>query len=383
MRQTASIISTYTADVSGVASALFELGGMTVIHDASGCNSTYNTHDEPRWYNHDSLVFISALSEMDAMMGSDDKLINDIIETARELHPKFIAIAGTPIPMMIGTDLNAIAKVVEDSTGIPSFGLNTNSMHTYISGISKAFLALAKRFVKTDSHRQQGTGKVNIIGLTPLDYSINGSDSSMRQWLQDSGMQVCSSWAMGSTLEEIENAGNADVSLVVSYDGLAAARYLYDTYQIPYVIGSPLGSSFSDMLVQALKEASTSGQCSVPYLHSGNDSSHIVLIGESVYCESLASSIAHEYGKPCRVICPVETEQKLLNAVDVIAEDEDDIIPGLSEDDIIIADPLYKPICPPGSRFYSLPSESFSGRIYRQDIPNLINRSIKKEDKNI
>ncbi|MEG2653826.1 MAG: oxidoreductase, partial [Ruthenibacterium sp.] len=39
MKQTASIISTYAADVSGVASALFELGGMTVMHDASGCNS--------------------------------------------------------------------------------------------------------------------------------------------------------------------------------------------------------------------------------------------------------------------------------------------------------------------------------------------------------
>ena len=42
-------MSTYTADCSGVASALYELGGMTVIHDASGCNSTYSTHDEPRW----------------------------------------------------------------------------------------------------------------------------------------------------------------------------------------------------------------------------------------------------------------------------------------------------------------------------------------------
>jgi len=47
LKQTARIISTYAGDTSGVASALFELGGMTVMHDASGCNSTYNTHDEP------------------------------------------------------------------------------------------------------------------------------------------------------------------------------------------------------------------------------------------------------------------------------------------------------------------------------------------------
>ena len=116
MRQTASIISTYTADVSGVCSALFELGGMAVMHDASGCNSTYNTHDEPRWYDMDSMVFLSGLSEMEAIMGDDEKLIGDIVAAATDLHPRFIAIAGTPIPMMIGSDFRAIAASVERKT---------------------------------------------------------------------------------------------------------------------------------------------------------------------------------------------------------------------------------------------------------------------------
>ena len=72
MKQTASVISTYSADVMGVCSALFELGGMTVMHDASGCNSTYTTHDEPRWYDMDSMVYISGISEMEAIMGDDE-----------------------------------------------------------------------------------------------------------------------------------------------------------------------------------------------------------------------------------------------------------------------------------------------------------------------
>ena len=57
MRQSYRMIPIYTADVSGVCSALYELGGMTVMHDPSGCNSTYNTHDEIRWYDQDSLIF--------------------------------------------------------------------------------------------------------------------------------------------------------------------------------------------------------------------------------------------------------------------------------------------------------------------------------------
>lgn len=98
MRQSYRIIPIYTADVSGVCSALYELGGMTVMHDPSGCNSTYNTHDEIRWYDQDSLIFISGLTEIDAILGNDRKFIDDIEHAVRELHPKFIALAGSPIP---------------------------------------------------------------------------------------------------------------------------------------------------------------------------------------------------------------------------------------------------------------------------------------------
>ena len=38
---------------------------------------------------------------------------------------------------------------------------------------------------------------------------------------------------------------------------------------------------------------------------------------------------------------------------------------------LVIADPLFRPICPPEVRFIALPSESFSGRLYREQIPNL------------
>ena len=93
----------------GVCSALFELGGMIIMHDASGCNSTYTTHDEPRWYDMDSMVYISGLSEIEAIMGDDEKLIGDICDAAQELHPRFIAIAGTPIPTMVGFDYEAVA----------------------------------------------------------------------------------------------------------------------------------------------------------------------------------------------------------------------------------------------------------------------------------
>ena len=78
MKQTTRVLSIYSSDTAGTASMLYELGGMTVIHDASGCNSTYSTHDEPRWYQMDSMIYISGLTETDVILGNDERLVNDV-----------------------------------------------------------------------------------------------------------------------------------------------------------------------------------------------------------------------------------------------------------------------------------------------------------------
>ena len=51
---------------------------------------------------------------------------------------------------------------------------------------------------------------------------------------------------------------------------------------------------------------------------------------------------------------------------------EEEIENALTGAAFVIADPLFKPICPDSVKFIELPSESFSGRIYREQIPNLV-----------
>ena len=91
------------------------------------------------------MIFISGLTEIDAVMGNDEKLIQDIEEAARELKPKFIALAGSPIPFMNGTDFPAIAEILEQDLGIPSFSVPTNGMHDYVYGAGMALAEIAKR----------------------------------------------------------------------------------------------------------------------------------------------------------------------------------------------------------------------------------------------
>ena len=393
MKQIASRISIYSADAFGVCSALYELGGLCVMHDASGCNSTYNTHDEPRWYDFDSMVYISGLSEMEAIMGDDQKFIDDIVYTAKELSPNFIAMAGTPIPTMIGTDFKAIANIIEKETNIPTFGFDTTGMHSYVSGAYKAFEALAKRFLKRNDKESRAEQKesvdkesrevkntiikVNILGVTPLDFSINKSVEAMVDLLKENNFEVISTWAMGSSLEYIKNAGDADVNLVVSYSGIGAAKYMYENLNIPYVVGTPFGKEFANQVIEDLKEVKSTKENKISYDNRKIDKdAEITIVGESIMSESLAYAISKEKNKTVNVISSLETDEKLLLEGDKIAMFEDDIEKCLKNSKTIIADPLFRPICPLDSNFISLPHEAFSGRIYRDEIPNIINKSL-------
>ena len=369
MKQTSRIISTYSADVFGVCSALFELGGMTVMHDASGCNSTYSTHDEPRWYDMDSMVYISGLSEMEAIIGDDEKLIGDIVAAARELHPRFIAVAGTPIPAMTGFDFEAVAELIQQRTGIPAFGFATTGMNTYVHGASMALEGIARRFVKEDIPKT-ARPSANILGLTPLDFSVNGTDASIVRFLEEAGYEVISRWAMGSTLEQLEQAGGAQVNLVVSAAGMGAAKALRERFGTPYVVGVPMGAAFAEQLKAALQTAVETGKTQVPASRlPGED---IVVIGEGVTSLSLASAIELETGSGVKVLCTTECDSSVLRSKDRQTLFEEEIAAEVSAARLVIADPLFRPICPKNVRFLELPTEAFSGRIYRPQIPNLV-----------
>lgn len=374
IKQTAAIISTYAADISGICSAMYELGGMTVMHDASGCNSTYNTHDEPRWYDMDSLVFISALSEIEALLGDDDKLINDIVNAAKELKPKFITLGGTPIPMMMGTDFPAVARQIERETGIMTFGLNTDGMHSYIFGVSKAFAALAER-VCLDGVEKTKQLSVNILGATPLDFSINGTVRAMADALEEQGIEVYAVWAIHTAkvedlYERIQTAGAAHVNLVVSASGLKAAKILWKRFGIPYVIGTPCGKKFTQKITDGIRQAAATGEHQ--NLCKYFPESDKVIIGESITALSLANALYEETGVGAKVLCAVDAEEELLSDGCVSARDEAEIIPYLEKAKIVIADPMYRPICSEHVQFVELPHEGFSGRIYREQIPNLV-----------
>lgn len=343
------------------------------MHDASGCNSTYSTHDEPRWYNSESLVFISGLTEMDAIMGNDDKLTDDMCSAINELKPAFSALISTLIPTMNGCDIDAIAMEVEARSGIPCLPFHTDGLHPYTYGVSEALYSYAKRMVDLNAIKQPGT--VNILGATPLDFSISGTVSSIAEVLRANGWKVPGTWAMGSSPKELKDAGKAMVNLVISSSGIKLARFLQDTFGTPYVIGTPIGRAFTDIILADLKKSADDGISRISFSSFVPKAEETrLIIGESVISRSLAASIGLEKGNVCKVISSVDAPFEpvsILTGNDIEGEYEEDIANACVNAETVICDPLYKPLLPPKCHFISLPHEAFSGRMFRASIPDL------------
>ena len=378
MRIVSSVLSIHSSDTAGVCSSLYELGGMTVVHDASGCNSTYATHDEPRWYSHGSRTYISALTESDVIMGNDERFIDNVSQSASEFPEcRFIAICGSPLPLMVGTDFAALGREIECRTNLPVLALNTNGISSYLAGVNQALTAFAKRFCQKGL--QKSERKVNILGATPLDFSINGSHKSICAFLEENGFEINSVWSMDSSFEELCRAGEASVNLLVSSSALELARYFEEEFDIPYTAILPLGKKSGAICIDSLREAAVSKKSSAPAVTMRNCGNEGTIIGETLWSSSLALALELDSGLKCQVLNPLEEAYAFVKNGELSVPDEKSVEAAFSQSKRVFADPLYKPAVPEGVSFYALPHEAFSGRCFRKNMKDLCNKNLEKE----
>lgn len=463
--QTHVFTSTYTADVSGVCSALYELGGMTVIHDPSGCNSTYSTHDEPRWFDTDSLMFVSGLDEMTAVLGDDNVLIDDVTHAVRDLKPRFVTLCSGSIPHIIAFDCKGVAHLLEKRTGVPMLPVATTGNRSYVAGVGAALTEWVKRFADPleSPYRVGSSGSpdcstntlegaagpescagkklngaadpeacgnesfsVNLLGVTPLDFSINGNVDAMRKVFEDAGIPVNCCAAMGESFDSLRHIFRASVNVVVSSCGRRLARYMEQTAGIPYVEGTPIGAYGATRLPELAIEAHEKKRASLEdalegafgsaLTGSGNGASgtagketaarpdslrmllakkkgdseeirlwkgnpahdrwdvsdgQILIIGEEVFVQSLAAAI-NQLTPDCR-----HGLRAFAVWPDVDHGFPEDVLAELiRKSRYIIGDPLYRTI-PHDSKqntFVDFPHEAYSGRIFRDRIPVFIGK---------
>ena len=370
MERLFKVLPPFAPDYSGVCSVLFELGGLAIIIDASGCTGNYTGYDEPRWYGSPGPVLCSGLREMDAVMGDEEKFFRKVREYLGANQPSFIALLGSPAPMVIGMDYNAVAAEISAKFSIPAFAFDTNGMRHYDHGASLAFLEIAKRFVAPPV--QKIKNGINIIGATPLDLGVSENLDLLISRLELIGYNVVSCWAMNSNLKAISSAAEAELNLVISGTGLAAARYLERVYGIPFVTGMPIGTRavkhFWDRLVPRWRGFAAETET---WPESDNPS-RALIVGEQVTANALRDCLRYDFGfRRVDVASYFMMDAELMEAEDRSLRTEADLteLTTTGQYNLIIGDPLYQPLAVPtaGGVYIDLPHYAVSSKVYRAD----------------
>ena len=328
-------LTPFAPDQSGAVAVFYELGGMIVICDAGGCAGNICGFDEPRWEKHKSAIFSAGLRDMDAIMGRDEKLAEKIAGAAQQIDVHFIALIGTPVPAVIGTDYTALSRLVEKRTHLPVVSVDTNGMELYDRGERKAYDALYRKFAKERFPVKKG--KVNVFGEA---LGFAGAEPAAGE-----GDPSAASESGDDPLEKIRRASEAEKNIAASPSGIAAARYLQETFGTPYEIFDPAA-------LRILPRENFSGQ-------------RILIVHQHVTADTLRRELLQRGAADVTAATWFSFARQIRQETDVFLKEEDDFTQLVSEGgyDLIIADEAMKPLAPDfQGRWIDAPHFALSGR---------------------
>lgn len=363
----------FAADYSGVGSVFYELDGLIVILDAGGCTGNYAAFDEPRRLRLSSRIFSLGLAELDAVYGVEDSVIEKVLcylaDGASQPNPHFIVLLGTPAPMLVGTDYQAIAHQLEAETGLPVMAFDSTGMASYDVGAEKALLRLAERFIPPSTEKVPRG--VILLGATPLDIGP-ALFERLVSCLRDAGYPLLSSVSLETGFEELASAGQAEASVVCSASGLRTAQYLKARDGIPWMAGLPIGREGGIAFLSCLEETMQQGHSSVetwsPPCTPGKKA---LIIGEQVFAESLKRSLILDQGFESVDIASffmLKPELITGNGETIALESESELAAlrgsGYTE---CFGDPLYAPLLGAELCYTGIPHWAVSSRLFPKE----------------
>lgn len=364
-------------DYSGVCSAMFDLGGICVIHDASGCTGNYTGYDEPRWYGSSSKIFCSGLREIDAVLGRDDKLIDNAIKAGAVINPTMYTVIGSPVPMVIGSDMKGIAFEIEERTGIPSFGFDTNGLGLYNKGVSMAMCELIRRFTK--NYEAKISRGINILGTTPLDLSANHNADDLNEQIEQHGFRIVGRMMMGADIQQIEDLSKAEVNLVVTESGMESAKLLKRKFKIPYVVGMPLGNEPD--VWNALEKTLQDKEDRV--ITDEGKEGNILIVGEQVLANSIRRAILvkNPEAKVC-VGSMLGLNREIAGVGDINIAGEESLVELLYSGNykVLVGDPLMEDLLSEDSdiRIVKLPHVALSSKLYWKEAVHFLREEMNQ-----
>lgn len=393
-------LTPFAPDQSGAVSVLYELGGIIVIIDAGGCAGNICGFDEPRWSEKRSAVFSAGLRDMDAIMGRDKLLVKKIVDAAGKINANFIALIGTPVPAVIGTDYKALKRMLSKETDLPIVTVDTDGMHLFDAGEEKAYLSIIRELKEKglftdgldrdtdfgsdkpafdactansnlnfitepdekgevpDNNLEIEKKRAGIFGATPLDLYSSEGKKIISDALKDEGYDEIIFYGNGADISDFENTTKNKINIAVSPSGVKAVKLLNEYFGTPFEVRFP-GTE------RLLENNIDFGLNSETKEYTLKNAKKILIIHSEIFANSLRASIRKN--NPTAEITVASWFTMLdeyMKDGDVKLKEEDDFIDlAAGGYDLIIGDEILKKMLKDyNGGFLNIPEFSVSGK---------------------
>ena len=363
------IVPPVTSDYSGACSVLYGENILKILISPNGCKTPV-AYDEIRNIDY-SLQYCTSLNELEIVTGEIKGLkesIEEIINQNQKIE--FIAIISTVVPQIIGMDLESIVENIEETLDIPCVSINTNSFENYYSGISLTLNSLANKFM-LENKKIKNT--VNIIGYSPLTFGKIEKLEELFSLIKSLDLNILTVFSDNLSLEKIKNSTSAELNLVLSYEGLALAKYMEKEFSIPYVIINVVSKYGIENTENILKNYFYKIDNSFEKLEKKDklDDRKVMIIASPFMAINIAASLRKDFSLANILALSLIKESRKFKKIEYleflnIVNTEDDLKEKIKEykPDILISDPVYKNLVNEKVTFIPLLHYGYSTRLY-------------------
>lgn len=363
------IVPPITSDYSGACSVLYGENILKILISPNGCKTPV-AYDEIRNIDY-SLQYCTSLNELEIVTGEIKGLkesIKEIINQNQKIE--FIAIISTVVPQIIGMDLESIVENIEETLDIPCVFINTNSFENYYSGISLTLKSLANKFM-LENKKIKST--VNIIGYSPLTFGKIEKLEELFSLIKSLDLNILTVFSDNLSLEKIKNSTSAELNLVLSYEGLALAKYMEKEFSIPYVIINVVSKYGIENTENILKRFFYKIDNSFEKLEKRDklDDRKVMIIASPFMAINIADSLRKDFSLANILALSLIKESRKFKKIEYlkflnIVNTEEDLKEKIKEykPDILISDPVYKNLINDGLTFIPLLHYGYSTRLY-------------------
>lgn len=205
--------------------------------------------------NGDSLanIYSTHMSEADITFGSYDRLIKSIKEVDINIKPKYIFVLASSVSSVIGCDIDGICMEISDEVNAKLIPVDIGGLKDdYNVGVEKALELIVKNIVKPSDEKN---GAFNIIGTNIDSFNFLSDCEEIKRIMKSIfNKEVNAIFTAYTDIEKLENASRANLNIVLREEGLKAAIYMKEKFNIPYIYNKPIGIKQTKEWINTIKD---------------------------------------------------------------------------------------------------------------------------------